>query len=271
MEASGTFLPGRAPKLDRRRVSDQIADDLRSRILGGELSDGSQLPSEQELAAVYGVSAPTVREALRMLSAMGLIDGRSGSRATVSARGDSLLALSLASIVQVEHVAPREVFGLLSALNAYAAELAARHATDDEIATLAEAVAATGEAAPSIEEAGDRLRRYFAAIADASHNTLLAALCKFFTDVQIGFAVAHSTRADNDGWSRIAGALQPAREGVVEAISARDPERAALLVREYHAQAVERILSVRREGGPEQEALGEALHDWLRANVVLGR
>jgi len=160
--------------------------------------------------------------------------------------------------------------GLLGALNAYAAELAARHATDDEIAALAEAVVAAGEAVSSIEDAGDRLRRYFAAIADASHNTLLAALCKFFTDVQIGFAVAHSTRADNGGWSRIAGALQPAREGIVEAISARDPERAALLVREYHAQAVERVLSIRRETGPEQEAFGEAPHDWLRANIVLG-
>jgi GntR family transcriptional repressor for pyruvate dehydrogenase complex len=267
---SGTSLPGSAPKLDRRRVSDRIVDDLRSRILGGELPDGSQLPSEQELASTYGVSAPTVREATRVLSAMGLITVRNGSRPTVTARGDSLLALSLASIVQVERVTPREVFGLLSALNAYAAELAAEHATDDEIAALAQAVTATGEQAPSAEEAGDRLRRYFAALATASHNTLLAALCRFFADVQIGLAVARSTHNDNR-WGQIAGALQPAREAIVEAISARDPERAALLVREYHDQAVRRILAARKQGDPEEQALGEALHDWLRTNVALSR
>jgi DNA-binding FadR family transcriptional regulator len=234
------------------------------------LADGSRLPSEQELAASYGVSAPTVREAERVLAAMGLVSVHDGGAVTVTAQGDSLLALSLASIMQVENVAPREVFGLLSALNAYAAELAAHHATDAEITALVRAAAATGEPAASAEEAGERLRRYFGALAEASHDTLLATLCRFFTDVQIGLAVAFATRAP-DGWGRIARALQPAREEIAEAIAARDPERAALLVRGYHELAVERLGSFRQEHDPEEKAFAEALRAWLHANVVLTR
>jgi len=101
------------------------------------------MPSERELAASYDVSGPTVREAIRVLTAMGLVHTRNGSRATVTAQGDTLLAMSIASVVQVEKVGAREVFGLLGSLNAYAAELAAEHASDEEIAGLRAAADAT--------------------------------------------------------------------------------------------------------------------------------
>src|ERR1700741_3863743 len=89
-------------KLYRGRVADQIADDLRGQILSGALPDGSRLPSEQELAVHYGVSGPTIREAIRVLTAMGLVNTRNGSRTTVTARSDTMLVMSIASIIQFE-------------------------------------------------------------------------------------------------------------------------------------------------------------------------
>ncbi|MDT7642176.1 MAG: GntR family transcriptional regulator, transcriptional repressor for pyruvate dehydrogenase complex, partial [Pseudonocardiales bacterium] len=89
-------------KLYRGRVADQIVDDLRGQILSGALPDGVQLPSERELASHYDVSGPTVREAVRVLTAMGLLNTRNGSRTTVTARGDAMLAMSIASVVQFE-------------------------------------------------------------------------------------------------------------------------------------------------------------------------
>src|SRR4030088_1125698 len=120
-------------KLYRGRVADQIVEDLRSQILSGALPDGARLPSERELAAQYDVSAPTVREAVRVLTAMGLLSTRNGSRTTVTASGDTLLAMSIASVVQFEKATAADVFGLLGTLNAYAVELAVVRASDQDI------------------------------------------------------------------------------------------------------------------------------------------
>src|SRR3979409_2277952 len=90
-------------KLYRGRVADQIVEDLRTQILSGALPDGARLPSERELAAHYDVSAPTVREAVRVLAAMGLLSTRNGSRTTVTADGNTLLAGPIPSVLQSEN------------------------------------------------------------------------------------------------------------------------------------------------------------------------
>ena len=53
---------------DRSRMADKIFKDLKNSIVLGEIAQGSKLPSEKELALRYGVSGPTVREAVRGLS-----------------------------------------------------------------------------------------------------------------------------------------------------------------------------------------------------------
>src|ERR1700761_2021707 len=56
-----------------RKASEQVADQLRALILGGELPAGAKLPTEQTLASDLGVSRATVREALTGLSTEGLL------------------------------------------------------------------------------------------------------------------------------------------------------------------------------------------------------
>ncbi|MCX5557198.1 FadR/GntR family transcriptional regulator [Streptomyces sp. NBC_00038] len=265
-------VPHTPAKIYRGRVADQIVEDLREQILTGALPDGARLPSERELAASYDVSAPTIREAIRVLTAMGLVTTRNGSRATVNAQGDTLLAVSIASVVQFEKVGAREVMGLLAVLNAYAAELAAEHASDEEIAGLraaAEAEAsATGE---GVERSAAALQHFFATLAEISHNPLLAALSRFITEVQVGLAVKLSASRGGD-WGQIAGALQPERVKIVDAIAGRDPAVAAATVRKYHRRVVERMISVRKgeESAGTEAGATEALTAWLRANVGLG-
>ncbi|MFK0152320.1 GntR family transcriptional regulator [Streptomyces sp. NPDC090499] len=61
------------------KAYEEIADDLRRSIRQGEREPGARLPSEAELARYYGRSVPTIQNALRLLSAEGLIDKRHGS------------------------------------------------------------------------------------------------------------------------------------------------------------------------------------------------
>ncbi|MEV7289451.1 GntR family transcriptional regulator [Streptomyces sp. NPDC093252] len=249
-------------------MADQIVEDLCTQILGGALPDGSRLPSERDLATAYDVSAPTIREAVRVLTAMGLITTRNGSRATVNAQGDTMLAMSIASVVQVEKVGAREVLGLLGALQAYAAELAAEHATDEEIARLREtALAIPG--AEGVEAGSAALHHFFATLAEISHNPLLAALCRFITAMQIGLSLKLSGAGEGD-WGRVAGDLQPGRMRIVTAIGTRDPAHAAEVVRAYHDRAVHRLGEARRGTDADDSRLTEALGAWLRSNVGLG-
>lgn len=69
------MLPIRVPK-----TGEIVADQIRRRIIRGELSEGDFLPSEAELIETLGVSRPTLREALRVLEAEQLISVGRGSR-----------------------------------------------------------------------------------------------------------------------------------------------------------------------------------------------
>ena len=60
------------------RLYDQVADAIRSEIAAGNPPAGGALPGEKKLAARYGVGRNTVRDAIAMLRAEGLIDGRQG-------------------------------------------------------------------------------------------------------------------------------------------------------------------------------------------------
>lgn len=61
-------------------AGDRIADEIRALILAGELSVDEKLPGEQDLAARFGVSRPTVREALKKLAAQNLVRSRRGAQ-----------------------------------------------------------------------------------------------------------------------------------------------------------------------------------------------
>ena len=257
-------------RLYRGRVADQIVEDLRKQILSGALPDGARLPSERELAAQYDVSAPTVREAVRVLTAMGLLATRNGSRTTVTASGDTLLAMSIASVVQFEKATASDMFGLLGTLFSYAAELAVQHASDEDIARLRAAAEASAEHADA-ETGASALLRYFVTLAEISGNPLLAALCRFITQVQIGLAVELAKNANRE-WGRIPRSLAKARVEIVDAIARRDAPAAVELVREYHRKALRRIQSSPgaqdlRETDPN---LTGALSTWLSGNVIVG-
>jgi GntR family transcriptional regulator, transcriptional repressor for pyruvate dehydrogenase complex len=71
------------------RAYEAVAHELLVAILGGHLAAGDRLPSERQLAARFGVSRPTVREALGALEARGLVETRVGSGTFVARREGS--------------------------------------------------------------------------------------------------------------------------------------------------------------------------------------
>jgi GntR family transcriptional repressor for pyruvate dehydrogenase complex len=252
-------------RFERGRVADRIFEDLRNQILRGALPDGARLPAERDLADQYGVSGATVREAVRALTAMGLVSVRHGSGSFVTASADAMIAVSIASVIQLKGVGAAEVLGLLGVLNAHAVQLAARSASEEEIASL-RAAAEKLVVIDSVDRAAADLKQFLRRLSEISHSALLAALCRFFADVQVELAFAMSGGPKLADWQRIAGALHAQRIAVVEALEARDGERAADMVTIYHARALELVTTSPREA--EEIKVSDPLYSQLIASLL---
>jgi DNA-binding FadR family transcriptional regulator len=243
-------------------------DDLRGQILSVTLPDGSRLPSEQELATHYGVSGPTIREAIRVLTAMGLVSTRNGSRTTVTARSDALLVMSIASVMQFEKMSANDVLGVLGELYG---KLAVERASDEDIDRLRAAAERTADMTDA-ESGTSALKDYFAVLTEISHNPLLSALCRSLTEIQTGLALELSGGSDGD-WGEIAGApsLHATRMEVAEAIARRDSGRAVQLMHDYHDEVIKRVQSLPRvrELRKTDPGLKTFLASWLGANVSI--
>src|SRR5579875_2590613 len=101
---------GRVQVRPVRKAYEQVAVQVRELILSGELPQAHRLPNEAALAAQFGVSRPTIREALRELSALSLIrttKGASGGSFVTVPTPDHIsefLSANIGLLSQAEHV-----------------------------------------------------------------------------------------------------------------------------------------------------------------------
>ena len=83
--------------LRRQSVVHLAIEQIRRMISSGALSPGQRLPAERELAELFGVSRPTIREAIRVLGFSGAVETKQGSGSYVSAKAPDDLALDFRS------------------------------------------------------------------------------------------------------------------------------------------------------------------------------
>lgn len=89
------------------RSFEDVVEQIRASIITGTLPVGERLPSERELAEMFGVSRPTLREALRVLEAVGLLDIRLGAQGGAFAGGDGHAPTTVISALLATHAATR--------------------------------------------------------------------------------------------------------------------------------------------------------------------
>lgn len=224
----------RAASLDERIVA-----EIRALIEAGRISPGDRLPSERELARALRVSRASLREALRRLAALGLVEIRWG-------QGVFVRSVDLEFIL--EHVAPlmlqdgstADLYEIRRLLEVEAAGWAARRATTSERAEL-RALTAEGRAnrdrlAADANVARDFDQRYHNLVARLSHNQVLMRIMVSLLDLlgelrQRSFAVP----------GRALRSLEE-HEQITEAIVAGDVEaaRERMLTHLRHAEATVR-------------------------------
>jgi len=215
----------------RKSLVDTVVDQLRTEIIGGSWPIGSKIPTEARLVESLGVSRPSVREAVRSLVQLGLLETRQGDGTYVIADDETAVALRHA----VNRADDGEVIAVRRALDVLAARDAAAHRRDEHLAALKAALEARSAAVREgdLEAFVHQDVAFHLEIARASGNGLLVGLYRSFED---------SLRSSIAGTNWLAVADDPdggRHRALLEAIVARDPDlaaRAATSVLDDHQQ-----------------------------------
>jgi DNA-binding GntR family transcriptional regulator len=194
-----------------RSLSEVISEQIRGRILDGTLKPGERLV-EDRLSAELGVSRVPVREALRGLSAEGLVT-------LLPRRGATVVEVTPETVTELV-----EVRALLEGLNA---RLAAQRHDPEIVAQLEDTLARGNEAAKAgtAEELARLNAEFHERLAEASRNAVLSDVMRGLRErTSIAFAINGRARARAD-WEEHA--------GILAAVIAGDAELAALLANRH--------------------------------------
>lgn len=163
-----------------RRLSDTIVERLENMILEGSLKPGERLPAERALAEQFGVSRPSLREAMQKLAAKGLLVSRKGGGNYVGDKLGSSFSDPLLVLLESHPEAHQDLLEFRHTLEADCAYYAALRATDldrQHLQTAFDELQACYSANPHATETrakeGAADARFHMAIAEASHNMVL--------------------------------------------------------------------------------------------------
>lgn len=122
------FLP-----IESDRLSDKAVGQIKALIEEGRLKPGDKLPAERELIKLLSVSRTSLREALRVLEVLGLIDVRTGIGAFVKQTGAGALPAEWNALLKKTQQEMIDLLEVREALEARAVELAAQKASAEEL------------------------------------------------------------------------------------------------------------------------------------------
>jgi GntR family transcriptional repressor for pyruvate dehydrogenase complex len=223
-----------APAFEPIRIetaSEQAINRLISMVRTGQLKPGDRLPPQRELTGLLGLSQTVVREAVRGLASMGIVEIRHGQGVFVRSVSPKMLIEPETLFFLLEKEAFFQAIEVRRILEVESVALAAERATEDDLAALRGSLAKMRDAADS----GDPLRfspEFHTLLARASGNDVLASMMQSFIRL-IAQASSMIARAVPDSIAQ----EYPQHLEVYRAVASRDPERARRAMRKHVATA----------------------------------
>lgn len=244
-------------KVRQRRLADDIVAQLEAMILEGTFKVGERLPAERALAEQFGVSRPSLREAIQKLVAKGLLVSRHGGGTFVAETLGSTFSDPLLQLLENNEEAQRDLLEFRHTLEGSCAYYAALRATELDRQRLREAFEALQACydrdSASRAEEGAADANFHLAIAEASHNAVLLHTMRGLFDLlkrnvvtNIGgmYALRDETRQ----------MLMEQHRELYETIMARQAEKARQVIHR-HIDYVQEVLA---EGREEAQRLARA-------------
>jgi DNA-binding FadR family transcriptional regulator len=223
------------------RMSEAIVEQIRTLIRGEQLRPGDRLPSERDLGERMGVSRVTVREALRVLEAGGLVEIKVGARggAFVTSPSSAKIGADLADLITLSPLTATDVTEARQVFELSIIPLVVARATEQDIAELREMVKQHQAALRGGEYSMPMSAAFHVRLAASTHNAAIEMLVHSF----------HGPLLMSLREAQVAAPLMGHRgtsehRDVVEAIAAGDTERAQEIMRVHLQRTARRVTRV---------------------------
>ncbi|NIB42542.1 FadR family transcriptional regulator [Pseudomaricurvus alkylphenolicus] len=226
-----------------KRLYQQVVDQISQLINSGEYPVGSRLPAERELSERFGVSRPTIREAVIALEAKERVSVKVGSGVYVLEQKKSKDLDS--------NVSPFELKETRVLVEGEAAALAATMITDEQLEALKAALDEMGrenEAGDVTSDVADK--KFHAVIAEATNNRVLSSIIEGLWDVQEN--MSHIKKAHQSVCQANPQERMVEHRRIYDALANRDPQAARLAMRKHFARSINAL-----HAATEQEAVDE--------------
>jgi GntR family transcriptional repressor for pyruvate dehydrogenase complex len=213
-----------------KRISGKVVDRIRGLIISEQLRPGDRLPSERTLAASMGVGRVTIREAMRVLEASGVVEIRVGARggAVVTSPSLSGIGARLADLIGLSAMTPVDVATARQVLEVGIIPIVVDRITDGDISELRDMIALHDSASTAGEYGSDISTAFHVRVATCTHNRAIEVLTYSL----------YGTPPVSPRKANVAPLLSPAcdtseHRDFVEAIAARDVSRAEEIMRAH--------------------------------------
>ncbi len=207
-------------------ASERIAHEIRLYLERNDLKPGDRIGTEKELAREFGVSRPTLREGVRLLTGTHLIrvsQGRTGGIFVASTVNESIghnVSVSVAAMLETDSVTRCQLLEARMLLEVPLAGLAAQNATDEVVAELESAITDAQDKNPAHDDFRLADARFHEVIARVAGNELLRAFTRWSLEVLQPSLIAHI------GESLEAEAILDQHRDILRAIRRRQPAAA---------------------------------------------
>ena len=220
------------------RISREIVEQIKLAIRDGRLQPGDRLPPERELSERFRASRVSVRDALRVLEAAGLIEIRVGARggAFVRAPAPGIVGEGIANMLTLSVVSPEEVTEARAIFELGMIPLVCERASGEDIAGLVDVCDRSEEALGRGPYPVELSAEFHVRLARSAHNGAVEMLVDSFHDALLMSLMRAQEVAPEMGGRGVA-----EHREIVAAIAARDPGRAQHIMATHLARTADRL------------------------------
>jgi GntR family transcriptional repressor for pyruvate dehydrogenase complex len=223
-------------QVERKRLADQVADQLMTLIAGGELKPGDKLPSEPELMKQFQVGRSSIREAIGALSLVGLLTVKPGQGTHVASFSSEGQAKPI-SLLGIGREKIKELVEARIELECVIVRLAAERATEDDLDMIRQIHVELSEVLSKQLEPMQADLAFHLAVAESCHNSVLI---RFLLEMRQPIQHWMEQKAKFDwGYDKV----YEQHEVILQAIASRDGRGAEEALRSHLESTGERLVT----------------------------
>jgi len=233
---SSTPAPPGFEAVRKVRRYEQVAEQIRKLITSGALKPGDLLPPERELAAKLGVGRSSIRDAVRTLEVMGILEPRQGHGTVVRDLSADALVVPLSLVLTRKRELVTELLDVRRMIEPGLAARAAKNATAEEVARMGEILERHEAKLRRGEQAIDEDSDFHYAIALAARNSVVLRVIDVLMDL---------LRESRSRALQVPGRPKRSFEGhrrILRAIQRRDAKAAEAAVRQHLGEIEEVVM-----------------------------